>query len=319
MDKWAIAHIFEFLPSGGPGPDGITPEDLSKLDEDSLGALVDLFNEADNGRFPQFWTQARATLIPKPDSTDRRPITILSVCYRLWAKRHSKALTSWLASWCPPSVRGAMPGSGAADVVSELNMRLDNASAGLAPTAFLLSLDQSQCFYRIDLVNLLHIIDHLDLVMCYHVVDIYSRIIRHVFTDGQPSDVLIGDAGDYVSGIPQGCPFATFFYHLQGVVWLLSIQQHCADAKGTTYLDDWLVEAKSWQDVVQVWKITEKLMAAFGPFINVGKSCVATVTGSGPKPGKLPQDLANFNSVVSFKYLGVDVMCDRSRTARPTG
>ena len=79
-----------------------------------------------------------------------------------------------------------MPKSGAADVAAELTLKLDYVRAKLANTKYVLSLDQSQCFDRIGLVNPLHIVDHLNLTLCYDVVENYSKLVRHVFTDAQP-------------------------------------------------------------------------------------------------------------------------------------
>ena len=315
LGEWTPSSVLEHLPSGGPGPDGISTDDIQNLNDDGLNALVMLLTLADEGRLPTFWTQARTTLIPKPDSADRRPITVMSVCYRLWGKRHSKSLTTWLASWCPKSVRGAMPGSGAADVATELTLRIDQTRAKLKSSMYLMSLDQSQCFDRIGLVNLLKILDVLDLQICFQVVENYSNLVRHVFTDGQPSDIFI--EGDEIAGIPQGCPFATFLCNLQGVIWILSVQRETS-ASATTFLDDWICEGKSWTDLESVWAITLKLMKAFGPYINVGKSCIATISGLGPKPCEPPEALKDIRLLANFKYLGVDILCDRSTGARPT-
>ncbi len=82
-----------------------------------------------------------------------------------------------------------MPKSGAADVAAELTLRIDNIKAKLANTKYIPSLDQSQCFDRIGLVNLLHIADSLNLIICCRVIENYSKLVRHILTDGQPADL----------------------------------------------------------------------------------------------------------------------------------
>ena len=71
LEPWTASHIFELLPSGNPGADCICVHRSDQMCEDGLFALVELFNAADEGGLPSFLTQARATLILKPHSTDR--------------------------------------------------------------------------------------------------------------------------------------------------------------------------------------------------------------------------------------------------------
>eukprot|EP00959_Pyramimonas_sp_CCMP1952_P298265 6238917-Pyramimonas_sp.AAC.1 len=100
------------MPGGAPGLDGHRTEWLDHLHYHSLERLAMLLNEADRGRLPSFWRHARVTLIPKgPDSPpgDRRPLTVMAITYRLWAKRHPASLNTWLMSWKPPGLAGAMP------------------------------------------------------------------------------------------------------------------------------------------------------------------------------------------------------------------
>eukprot|EP00959_Pyramimonas_sp_CCMP1952_P193167 4039564-Pyramimonas_sp.AAC.1 len=80
------------MPGGAPGLDGHRTEWLDHLRRHSLERLAMLLNEADRGRLPSFWRHARVALIPKgPGSPpgDRRPLTVMAITYRLWAKRHS--------------------------------------------------------------------------------------------------------------------------------------------------------------------------------------------------------------------------------------
>ena len=135
-----------------------------------------------------------------------------------------------------------MPGSGAADVATELTLRIDRIKAGFENTGFFMSLDQSQCFDRIGLVNLLKILDKLDLQICFQVIANYSTLVRHIYTDGQPSDIFIGGRGNEIAGIPQGCPWSMMFLSLILRPWLL--QQRQFGLHPRILADDMLITAE---------------------------------------------------------------------------
>ena len=137
-----------FIPSGAPGLDGLEADFLNGLSGDALQALSDLLNLVDRSRVPEEWRYARVTLIPKPGETDRRPLTILSCAYRLWARRHAARLQDWLLEVKPAGLSGAVAGTGCADVLWTLQSLLHEAVAGESDPAFVLSMDLSKCFDR---------------------------------------------------------------------------------------------------------------------------------------------------------------------------
>ena len=65
------------------------------------------FDQCDLGRFPNFFRQARLVGIPTFDGTqDRRPLTIMSVLYRVWAKRLASLTGHWMNQNMPVGIYG---------------------------------------------------------------------------------------------------------------------------------------------------------------------------------------------------------------------
>jgi hypothetical protein len=67
--------------------DGWHPRCFGFLCDEALSALGKLFRLAEAlGRFPTAWQAVLIRLIPKPNSTDTRPIGLFPAIHRIWAK-----------------------------------------------------------------------------------------------------------------------------------------------------------------------------------------------------------------------------------------
>jgi hypothetical protein len=149
LPEWSRNLILMYMPKGAPGLDGWWGDALQQASDDSLDALVDLLSAADAGHFPQFWAEARVVGIPKPGTMERRPLTILSVFYRLWARRLADHLNTWAAQWLPLGAFGARAQRSAADAIWEASTRIEAARLGLGAPSHILALDQAKCFDRL--------------------------------------------------------------------------------------------------------------------------------------------------------------------------
>jgi hypothetical protein len=110
----------------------------------SLGALRVLFDEADKGNFPTFWKDARVSGIPKKGSTDRKPLTIMSQYYRIWARRKAKHLGVWFNDWAPSPMFGGRIKIGAADAATLVAIRVERSRLGLDQPIFVASTDMEK-------------------------------------------------------------------------------------------------------------------------------------------------------------------------------
>lgn len=141
-----------------------------------------------------------------PTRGDRRPLTVLPVTYRLWAKRHAAALTQWLMLWKLCGLSGALPKHNCPDVLWRLQAELAQARLGESDPWYVLSMDLEKCFDRLDIPNLRDLCSYLGLHVCDHVLRMYSRLTRVLFVDNMPTDVWLQGSG--LVGVPQGCPLA---------------------------------------------------------------------------------------------------------------
>ena len=89
------------------GLDGWLGEFIKELDPTSALLLCDLLDDCNEGNFPDFFVQARTVGIPKNDGTnDRRPLTVMSALYRLWARRIARHTGAWMDFYMPKTAYG---------------------------------------------------------------------------------------------------------------------------------------------------------------------------------------------------------------------
>ena len=96
------------LPLGrAPGPDDWAGDELRRWPRPLLRALAALLRKVEElGRWPAGLQAAEVVLLPKPGGDPnlplhKRPITLLPVIYRLWARLRLRQVDAWRASWDP--------------------------------------------------------------------------------------------------------------------------------------------------------------------------------------------------------------------------
>ena len=316
-ERWSAESILQFLPKGAAGLDGQSVEWLHHLHSDSLDRLALLFDAADDGHLPWHWRVAKVALIPKPDSDERRPLTILSATYRLWTKRRARVLNNWMDSWAPEGLSGALPNHCCTDVLWEVLGTLSDAQGGHGSPQFVLSLDQRQCFDRLFLETFEEIDAKLNLNL-KAIIDNYRHIIRFLSVDGEATEIVL--CGPSTCGIPQGCPIATVLANLAAVAWHVTCLRVAPVQPNAyySYLDDRLSISSSWGVMQKILDATKLLDASFGPELNMSKSRRGVACNNPRSPlAREPSDgtLLTIQRVSNFKYLGVDVVLNKTRGA----
>ena len=98
------------------GPDGISKADLANMHPALTEKLVELINEIDQGiqQWPQAALVGHISNVEKcPEATapqQFRPITVLTLPYRVWASIRAKQCLQWLAQFAPEGMHGNVPG-----------------------------------------------------------------------------------------------------------------------------------------------------------------------------------------------------------------
>ena len=97
------------------GLDGWSLEDLRALPDQLLEWLADLLREVERqGRWPLRLAEGYTALIPKegpPGPLNTRPLTVLSMVYRLWAGIRLEEAIRWQEAWAHPCAFGFPPGA----------------------------------------------------------------------------------------------------------------------------------------------------------------------------------------------------------------
>ena len=84
-----------------------------------LGWVADLLREVERlGKWPARMAEGYTALIPKegpPGPLQTRPLSVLSMVYRLWAGVHLVDAIEWQESWAQPAAFGFRPVRSAMD------------------------------------------------------------------------------------------------------------------------------------------------------------------------------------------------------------
>ena len=113
-------------------------------------------------RWPSKLISGRVQLIPKPGMAPTpeglRPITIVSIWIRIWSRYRLMLLDPQILASLHPSLRGGIPGRDAAPQLGQLLTMIEqtwNQHDSENPHLFVLTIDASKCFDRIDRIGAL--------------------------------------------------------------------------------------------------------------------------------------------------------------------
>ena len=294
------------LPLGrAPGPDGWTAEEMRLWPGHLLRGLAACFRLVEQlGRWPAALATADVVLLPKPggdpdNPLQRRPITLLPIPYRLWARLRLPAVEGWRALW-DPAVEDAPKGADG----QAWDLAWDLACAAPA--------HQEVAGMAVDMAK------------CYDTVRL--PLLRRVLTAaGWPAAILgpllaaysfrrrlrIGDAvGDFhrpCSGIPAGCPLAVAALSVLTWPWQVAVTGAGATA-ARRYVDDLTAWHRGDADdsrvaALAMWSATELFVRAAQLTINVAKS--GTFSSSAQGRAVLAADDPSAPVLTCFKDLGI--------------
>jgi hypothetical protein len=140
------------IPGGkAAGFDGIVGNDIKNLPPLFYVKLSEFLNEVEGtGVWPEALSTTVVVLIPKAGATDpdeRRPIALLSLLYRLWARYRARSVSQWASAFDPQPVgarAGALEKARDLAVAVEVAAASDQVLSGIA-------LDWAKCYDRISL------------------------------------------------------------------------------------------------------------------------------------------------------------------------
>ena len=116
------------------GLDGWSLADLRSFPDRLLGWLADLLREVERlGKWPIRLAEGYTALIPKegpPGPLNTRPLTVLSMVYRLWAGVRLVDAIAWQEAWAHPAAFGLRPARSAPDgaAVTQVLLQLSSST-----------------------------------------------------------------------------------------------------------------------------------------------------------------------------------------------
>eukprot|EP00973_Karenia_brevis_P041921 5803289-Karenia_brevis.AAC.1 len=151
------------------GFDGWGVKELRLLPDCLLNCLADLLNVVETvGKWPEGLEHALVSLISKGSGAkplDLRPISLMSIVYRIWAVRRLQDIKLWQESWATEGQHGFRPGHCTHDVFWSLAVKVEAAILEGKPL-FGISFDYTKCFDCIPQGILLELIDHMGIAEC---------------------------------------------------------------------------------------------------------------------------------------------------------
>jgi hypothetical protein len=247
-----LRRSFGLSPSAkSAGRDGWKYGDLKRLPLDALELLCDIFQSTERtGVWLEPIAHSFVAMLPKggtgtPD--DLRPVVLLSVFYRLWAKCRGHEFQAFLrAAGITPTGKS----KSAEHLAFDLALRIAVAQAGGVAVSGL-ALDWSKCY------------DHLLLALLHHIstrLAIPDAIAKPMLAAyAQPRAVLlngnIAPERRPVAGLAPGCPRATDWLALVIHMYTKSLVDTVPDVASRPYVDDITSMSRRvmWNKLVRQW------------------------------------------------------------------
>eukprot|EP00666_Eupelagonemidae_sp_cell4sb_P018026 gene18026-biopygen9074 len=134
------------------GMDGWRVRELKALPEPLLDLLAGVLNLVEaTGEWPAAIEQALISLIPKGEGGEplcMRPISVMSVVYRLWAATRMRDVREWQERWIADNQHAFRPDNSTLDVFWRLSLAVEEALLQGKPLHGI-ALDWEKCFDRL--------------------------------------------------------------------------------------------------------------------------------------------------------------------------
>ena len=226
------------------GPDGISRLDLMQLPDGLTRELIDICHYAERcGRWPTQALVGIITALAKVPGASRvqqfRPITVLSMVYRVWSTIRARQALSYLGRLAGPQVVGNLPGKTAGQVWFSLQRRLEQAQIYDRPLVGMVA----------DLVNAFNVLPRIPTWILCNAMGLADGLIRawagaviplrrHFRVRGSVGPAVIG-----CNGFPEGDPLSCVAMAAIAIGFDCWMQVHVPECVPTSYVDNWELTA----------------------------------------------------------------------------
>lgn len=299
------------------GACGFSMLDVKRMPEVLLEWLFCLYRAVEGGmNWPQRLTLARVAMLAKPgESVHRplgiRPITILSVLYRLWSRFRSLQVLEFLGRHVPPQV-GGIASKLSADALSAWVGDIIDVAHSTNDHRCGLVIDLQKCFNLVPRWPLKQLLSRLgipDEYISAHLA-MLNHLNRHIEIAGQ-----IGDVVPSTCGIPEGCAASVSCMVALTVLAANVMQRVCPTVQVSMFADNWAVITQAIQTLQNVVQMLERFVHCLGMKLAPSKSWL---WGTSCELRKGLRDVTMSGQPVPVKNSAKDLGCDIAYTKQMT-
>eukprot|EP00438_Fugacium_kawagutii_P018206 Skav230728 [mRNA] locus=scaffold401:270970:281509:+ [translate_table: standard] len=294
-----------------PGLDGVTVKDLQMLPIGALDQLCKFLTHAERtGSWPQQLVAGRVTSLAKVANPESalcyRPITVLSILYRLWGSAQSKSILAAISEILPDDLYGSRPHRQASQIWSQLLWMTETAYEHQLPYAGIVA-DLQKAFNHLPRSVVLEVgaLFGLGVEVLTGWTGAMCLLTRHFQIRNSFSPGLRS-----VTGYPEGCSLSCI-----AMIFIDSVFHHWVDAlqmpiRPFTYVDDWQMVCDTHELLDQAWLRIESFARQVDMLVDTHK----TFTWSVCTGGRRYLRKGGFTVVHKAKTLGAHVQLTKQHT-----
>ena len=284
------------------GVEGWRVAEVKRLPPVLLTRLAVLLNIIESsGRWPAGIERCCVSMVPKSDDANPaslRPISVMSVIYRLWAAARVADVMAWQEQWAHSGQHGSRRGHGTEDVYWCLALKIERAVL-LGEPLYGISLDYAKCFDNLPQDILLRLASETGLHtnILRPLKSMYQRLRRRFRVAGS-----VGKEFQATNGILQGCPLSVILLNALISIWAKAVQAEAAGAEPSAYIDDTNVIAKRPNTLQKALDITGDFVRITNQKLQTGKSFSFATSTSRMRRLKVGDE--RLKSTSQFKIVG---------------
>ena len=226
------------------GPDSWSPWELKNLPEPFLLALASLLNLfTETATWPKPITQAKVSMLSKVDGAfqveQTRPITILSLVYRVWSRIYAAKFIRHVQGFLPAAIQGNRPGLSSKWLSAHIQFQIESA----------LTSDEGFHLISLDLTKAYNLLSRVWIRQCsprFGVPGALTEAYLSFLGSLQRRFKVHASLSEPVTslvGVPEGCAYAV--YNMLQLNWYTLVhvdkQQLIQSAVVfVNYVDNWL-------------------------------------------------------------------------------
>ena len=237
-ETW-IAAVKSYKVTSARGPDGWAREDLLHMPRSGVEELLSMLKRIEaGGDWPVQLQQALIHCLEKTDAAHTvghyRPITLMSLIYRVWAGLHASGILRHLSSLCESLQCGFIEGGSASDIWYWVQTAIESAISSSTPACGVVG-DLVKAYNTLprkpvwDFLQLLGI--HPSFLQCWqrHLSGLQRRfVVRKSCSEIAAS----------VTGFPEGCPLSCAGMAALDVVWHAFQKAYAGNTRALSFVDN---------------------------------------------------------------------------------